>query len=109
VAPAPESLDEAELAGEIAQIFIGDGDPPAVAQSKAQQLIAQHGYECCEAQLDYFPARCQKAQSSARGLRNPSGLFIRSVSGNWAPPQSQPAARQKTWYTPEEYELYIVH
>jgi hypothetical protein len=107
---AVESAEVTELAGEIAQIFIGDGDLPGAAMSKARRLIARHGFERCEQQLLYFPLRVERAEASPAGLRNPSGLYIRSVSENWDPPLARkPAKPVKTWYSEEEYELLIIH
>jgi hypothetical protein len=108
--PATESIEQSELAGEIARIFIDDGDLPGAAMSKACRLIASHGVELCEQQLAYFPARVARAQASPNGLRNASGLFIKSVTQDWAPPVARkPAPKVKTWYTPEEYEYLIIH
>jgi hypothetical protein len=110
-AAAVESADMTELAGEIAQIFIGDGDLPGAAMKKARNLITHHGTELCEEQLDYFPTRVERAQASPGGLRNASGLFIRSVTEDWAPPAERQSTAKpvKTWFTQEEYELYMVH
>ncbi len=93
----------------IAAIFINDGAEPEVACDKAASLIEKHGEECCERQLGHFPRRCELARASEEGLRNPSGLFIRSVQDDWAAPSPTQKNPPRTWYTDEEYENFIQH
>lgn len=98
-----------ELVQGIAGIFMADGDSSAVAEPKAANLIEKYGVQRCQQQLQCFARRCELARASEEGLRNPSGLFIRSVQQDWPPP---PAANQKssrTWYTPDEFNRLIEH
>jgi hypothetical protein len=72
-------------------------------------LNEKHGMTCCARQLSYFPRRCELAQASADGLRNPSGLFIRSVQGDWTAPAQTQKKSSRTWYTQEEFDELIEH
>lgn len=98
-----------DLIQAMANIFIEDGAAPDVAQSKAGDLIEKYGLKRCQRQLSYFPRRCELARASAEGLRNPSGLFIRSVQHNWQPPPQTRKNSSKTWYSEEEFNRLIQH
>jgi hypothetical protein len=56
-----------------------------------------------------FYYRCELARASEDGLRNPSGLFIRSVQHDWTAPPQPEKTSSKTWYTPEEFDNLIEH
>jgi hypothetical protein len=74
-----KNCSKTDLIEGIAGIFVADGDTAEVATPKAVNLIEKYGQEQCQRQLDVFARRCELAQASEEGLRNPSGLFIRSV------------------------------
>jgi hypothetical protein len=93
----------------IAAIFVEAGDSPDLGRAKAVKLIRQHGVDCCERQLSYFPRRCELARASEEGLRNPSGLFIRSVQDDWTAPPQTDKKSSSTWYTQEEFDDLIEH
>jgi hypothetical protein len=101
------NCSKTDLIEGIAGIFIADGDTPEVAEPKAVNLIEKYGQEQCQRQFDVFARRCELAQASEEGLRNPSGLFIRSVQQDWPPPPDTRKKPPKTWYTDEEYELLL--
>lgn len=98
-----------DLIQAMANIFIEDGAASDVAQSKAGDLIEKYGVERCQRQLSYFQRRCELARASKEGLRNPSGLFIRSVQRNWQPPTQTQKKSAKTWYSEEEFNKLIQH
>lgn len=93
----------------IVAIFVEAGDHPDVGRAKAVKLIKQYGVDCCERQLSYFPRRCELARASEEGLRNPSGLFIRSVQDDWTAPPQTDKKSSSTWYTQEEFDDLIEH
>ena len=78
-------------------------------RAKAADLIDRFGIKRCERQLSFFPRRCELARASEEGLRNPSGLFIRSVQRNWQPPTQTQKNSPKTWYSKEEFNRLIQH
>jgi hypothetical protein len=98
-----------EVMQAIADIFVEDGDLPEIAQPKAANLIEKYGLERCQRQLSHFPRRCELTRASEEGLRNPSGLFIRSVQRNWARPAQPQKKPPKCWYTEGEFENFIQH
>jgi hypothetical protein len=98
-----------ELVETIAAIFSNDGDPPDVAREKAAGLIDKYGIERCRRQVSYFPRRCELARASEDGLRNPSGLFIRSVQSDWTAPTSTQKQGTAAWYTQQEFDDLIEH
>ena len=102
-----KNCSKTDLIEGIAGIFIADGDTSEMAEPKAAGLIEKYGQERCQRQLDVFARRCELAQASEEGLRNPSGLFIRSVQQDWPPPPDTRKKPPKTWYTDEEYELLL--
>ena len=97
------------LARAIADIFIEDGDAPGTAIQKATALINEYGARRCQRQLDAFPARCDLARASPRGLDNPSGLLIASIKNNWTVSSKASRTSKKPWYTAEEFENIILH
>lgn len=104
-----KNYSKPDLIQGIAGIFIEDGDSPEVAEPKAASLIERYGERRCQQQLSCFGRRCELARASEEGLRNPSGLFIRSVRQDWPPPPATNQKSSKTWYTTDEFDELIEH
>jgi hypothetical protein len=89
-------------------IFTRDGATPDQASKSARALIDRFGIDQCRRQLAHFPRRCELARASENGLRNASGLLVRSIKGDWsAPPQPEKQPGERTWYTDEESKLIL--
>jgi hypothetical protein len=104
-----KNCSKSDLIEGIAGIFVADGDTSEMAEPKAASLIEKYGDERCQRQWSVFARRCELAQASEEGLRNPSGLFIRSVQQDWPPPPPTNQKSPKTWYTADEFDELIEH
>lgn len=98
-----------ELIQAVAEIFESDRATPDQARQSAISLVNMVGHKLVRLQLEYFPARCDQARASPKGLRNPSGLFVSSVRKNWPPPPAASSSDEKSWYSQEEFDQLIQH
>jgi biotin operon repressor len=97
-----------ELVQAVAEVFMADKATPEQARESAINLVNMAGPKLVRLQLDYFPARCEQAKASPKGLRNRSGLLVDSIRKNYPPPPVVDSG-EKSWYSQEEFNELIEH
>lgn len=97
-----------ELVQAVAEVFMADKATPEQARESAINLVNMAGPKLVRLQLDYFPARCELAKASPKGLRNRSGLLVDSIRKNYPPPPVVDSG-EKSWYSQEEFDELIEH
>jgi DNA-binding transcriptional ArsR family regulator len=98
-----------ELADDLAGAMAAHGMKPEAARKKARRLLAEFGAEVCARQERVFERRCELARASRGGLRNPIGMLLASIEGDWSLPTEKDEQGGGRWYTEEEFELFFEH